>query len=457
MKILITIANDLYVRNYLETGAFSDIDDNNCFYLANGSIKQKDILESRDNFIGYYTVDPKVLKWHMELLNILMWRYRKLSKTFYFRFLMLYWPKTANWSLINKPKNILREGLRYVRALKYPILGSGIISGFIIPFIKRKLEINRDIIHKIRRIAPDLIIFPTSAYDAVGIDLARLSNKLEFKSLFLIDNWDNLSSKSVLWARPDFLAVWGEQSREHAIRIHGMRPEQVYNIGTPRFEKYFSTRPEDYKHPYGFDYILFCGCSEPFDELTALRLLDEEIKSNRPLYPDLKVIYRPHPKRQQRICPDHFKETDYANVILDKQAAEYYDRQVAKAYQPKLDYYPSLLFHAKMVVAPLTTMVIEALVCGKPVLGIAYDDEIHFTSPHNILKYATHVQGIEKISGLQLCKDKQELGNILRNLISDPKDMPRSTIHSSLRYFLYHDSFLYADRLRNLVDRIVTY
>jgi len=455
MKILIIITADLYIRNYVKTGVFSSIDNGNCFYIAPDTIGSKNILEKEDGFIGYYALDPEINVRHVELLNILMWRYRKRSKTFLYRFLSLYWPYTAQWSRDKKFKNPLRKVYRTIRALKYPVLGSKLVAGVLVPLLKRRLGINRDIERLLDQINPDLVIIPSSAYDPIGMDVVRLSKRVDCKTLFLIDNWDNISSKSILWARPDYLAVWGEQSRKFAIDIHGMAPEAVFNIGTPRFDNYFRTTTEDYISPYDFDYILLCGCAEPFDEITALKIIDREISENRNVYNSLKVVYRPHPKRQKRLCPDLFEENDFENVILDKQSREYYYHKIDKTYQPDLGYYPTLLFNAKLVIAPLTTMIIESLVCGKNVIVITYDDGFHFTSPHNTYKYYVHFHGVESIKGLFLCNNKEEFGTSVRKVFLHPT-IEKSSIHSSLKYFLYHDALLYSERLKNFVDRMAS-
>ena len=168
----------------------------------------------------------------------------------------------------------------------------------------RRLGVNADLERVLREVRPDLVLLPCSAYDPIGNDLARLAPSLGFKTLFLVDNWDNLSSKSIFWAKPDFLGVWGEQSRDHAERIHDIGRERVFLLGTPRFESYYAvdkTSPGTKAYP--FPYILFCGSALAFDELSALRLLDDELSRRPDLYGGTKVVYRPHPAAPGAIVP----------------------------------------------------------------------------------------------------------------------------------------------------------
>ncbi|RJQ53514.1 MAG: hypothetical protein C4530_17900 [Desulfobacteraceae bacterium] len=455
MRILIIITSDLYVRNYIHSGAFNTLENEECWYIAYEKVQNRASFECKEHFAGYFTVDEAVVAKHVELLNVLMWKYRKRSSTFMWRFLILYWPMTAQWYRSNRRGNFFLRWLRSVRGLKYPILGSAPLSAIAIPYLVRQLTVNEDILRYLERIRPDLVIIPSSAYDPIGTDVARLKSRFSYKTLFLIDNWDNISSKSIMWALPDHLSVWGEQSKEHAVYIHGMSSDKVTCIGTPRFDSYFSNDPKHFAPPYDFDYILFCGCAEPFDELSALKILDFEISGNPALYGTTKIVYRPHPKKHQRICEDVFRPDFFENVILDRQAGEYHYRKTDNTYQPDLDYYPSLLFNARLVVAPLTTMIIEALICGTNVLAVVYNDGVHYTSPHNTLRYYEHFRGVERIKGLFFCRAKEDLGEKVRQLVADPIRFDRKEMLASLKYFLYHDELSYGERLKKIVRSMI--
>ena len=206
----------------------------------------------------------------------------------------------------------------------------------------------------------------------------------------------------------------------------------------------------------------------PFDEISALKLLDTEISNNKALYGNRKIVYRPHIGRNIRDCFDHFIEADYRNIILDPQVAYNYNKkmnflikgQTIKFHKvnridvPDLHYYPSLLKNAEFVVSGLTSMLIESLICGKKTLIIRYDDGIHYTSPHNCYKYFKHFGGIENIKGIYFCDEKHDLPNCLTSLMLDNKDYNIEDIRESLQYFIYHDDTPYPLRLMNIVNSI---
>lgn len=442
MRLLIVLGSDEYVRNYAQTDAFRALRRDHDVHVLLADRCKQDVLGS-----ARFAVDKALEKQHYELFNVLTWRHRRRSRTFRYRFSRFY-RTYPNDSLRNVWRNL--TGLR--SAARYVALGNRVVAPLAIPRMIENIPINPSLECAVAEIAPDLALMPCSAYDPIGNDLVRLGHAQGFRTLFLVDNWDNLSSKSIFWAVPDFLGVWGEQSREHATRIHDIPPDRVSLLGTPRFEGYYAQRTTPAASPYPFPYILFAGVALAFDELSALRRLDAELAAHSEVYGDLKIVYRPHPHRQPRLCPDEFREDDFRHVVLDRQVADAYYQKAAVF--PSLDYYPALLANARVVVCPLTTMLIEALVCGTPVLAITYDDGLHYTSPHNAYRYYLHFEGIERIRGLTLAGDPARLGAQLRALVRSPPAVSQAEIDASLRHFLYDDARRYADRLGEVVAKL---
>ena len=160
-----------------------------------------------------------------------------------------------------------------------------------------KTKPNSTLNNFVKKISPDIILVPSQAQCSMDNDLIKICNQLNIKSIFLIDNWDNLSDKSLMWNKPDLIGVWGEQSRQHAIKIQKFQEEKVINIGTPRFENYFKERNNYQKSFFDFDYILFLGTALEFDEIKILKIIDNFIIKNKSKIPKTKIIYRPHPWR----------------------------------------------------------------------------------------------------------------------------------------------------------------
>src|SRR3989304_1182537 len=243
-KILIVLSGDEYIRNYLTTDAFAEIEKSyECFYLASEKISHRSHLKNKSNFLGCYKFEKKLEEKHYRIFNVLMYKFRHKSSTFQFRIKRHYysiWELYKNSSL---RKKILLIPLLLYRTLRmkafFLVYGSPLTYPFFKKFYIEILPVNSAISDAIQKVNPSVVLFPSSAYDPAGTDIIKVCKKMHIPSLFLIDNWDNLSSKSIMWVKPDYLGVWGEQSVEHGVRIQGIEKDRIGILGTPRFDKYF--------------------------------------------------------------------------------------------------------------------------------------------------------------------------------------------------------------------------
>ncbi|WP_373533185.1 hypothetical protein [Vampirovibrio sp.] len=486
MKKLVVITSDLYVRNYIQSNALHLIQDEHCYFIASSQVSLKQELEALPNFLGFFEYGNDLHQKYMYLSNVLMLRHQNRSKTFKFRFRRRAWqvwdqlaeaevlksktyralprvlPKALRlgWARLNQIKKMKKNDKK---TLKMWVLGRPVLAELFVWNFQRNIKPNPMLKEMLEAIRPDLVIFPSTAIDAAGNDLIRLQRPLNYKTLFLIDNWDNLSSKSVFMRLPDYIGVWGTQGKEHAINIHGFSPNQICEMGTPRFEPYYKTvetylntgeRPSS---PYAFPYILYVGCCIPFDEMTSLKMLDQAlIQYNQNRAEPVYLVYRPHPWRIKRACPDRFEQADFRYVQLDEQLKEqYYTPQATGLFQPSLDYYPRLLMNALSVVGPLTTMLIEAAIFRKKILAFAYDDGVHMTSPSHALENYLHFEGITEIPHWYFAKELQQLQDTFLAFISnDQEQVDWEAQKGSLGYYLHHDDRAYAERLKDFVSQI---
>ena len=462
-KVLIAISSDIYVRNYLRTDALHNILQNHeCNIIGDGNLDLKDEVSDHPNFLSFYTIDERIERKHQLLFNLMMWRYRHRSPTFLYR-----WMRNSNWHLIERHRGFLRFLISLLRwmisatgnpkGLRIPVLGSKALF----PVVSRTVNFQLKISSSLQKIVADgtfdAIIFPSAAFDSASADLIILGAKNSIPTLCLIDNWDNLSSKTVFWRKPSHLGVWGEQAKTQAISIHGFAERQIHLIGTPRFDSYFKARTiPSIPSPYTFPYILFVGSAMPFDELRALRDI-ETILGSSPRFPKhMRVIYRPHPWQQKRNTKSNFVESRYARTILDTQIAEAYSSGVkpettVPGFQPDLNYYPSLLKNASLVVGPLTTMLLEASLCLRPVVALSYNDGHHANTTR---RYFSHFDGMEKVPGFSFCEERGALASQLELAMRTPA-IRATDSDPKTQFFLFQSNVSYPSRLASLVDKIL--
>jgi hypothetical protein len=495
IKKLMVIHSDLYVRNYIQSGILSTLIDENFYFIASQDLKLKADLEALPNFLGYYQYSKAETQRNQFFANVWLRRYKDRSSTFQFRchrldvklqekFSQATLSTTKTFQRIRRllnwlPSPSLADAAAFplARLLRLfslsssdrqtflsALFGSPVLAKLYTWFFEAFTRPNAQLEDHIRKIGPDVVMFPFQALDEPGLDLVRLQKKFPFKTLYMIENWDNLSSKTVFRYKPDYLTVWGQQSVEHAVSIHEFPVERIFKIGTPRFQAYYEALALADQggplppSPYPFKYILFAGYSWAFDEITALHMLDEVLDRLQGQTPEpLKIVYRPHPWRFKRSCPDMFYPEDFKHVVLDEQLKDiYYNPVRGSYYQPDLAYYPRLLLNAEMAVGGLTSLMIELAICRKKLLVLGYDDGIHLTNPANAMKHNKHYEHIETVPGLEFVWDSQKLAPAFEAMLrSDRSLMNWDEQREKVRYYHYDDELTYPERLRQVLRKVV--
>lgn len=454
-KVLIVISGDTFFRNYMTSNALSKLKkDYECAYLFSNFLKDKVLQHSILKSL-FYTYSKKQRELSQEILNLLMRRNKKKSKSFAFRILRIdnyTFPRSGT-----VPERIIKWfvkiGFVLLRKIKYLFLTSNFIFPYYFKKLIKKLKTSKSLLSAIEDVKPSLIIFPSSAYEPETNDLVRICKLKKIRLLFLIDNWDNFSSKSILWNLPDHAGVWGQQSCIHGIQIQGFKPSQITAIGTPRFDSYFQLRNRKLQRVFKFKYILFVGTALAFDEVGALIELNKILEGNPGQFKGVKIVYRPHPWRQSQ---DSILGLELKNVVIDPQVIDYYSKNLPSSkFQPELDYYPSLLKNAECVVGGLTSMIIESLIFRKCFLALVYNDKKNLTSQHNVLTNYEHLTGIEKIKAITFCQNLFNLENDFLDLWNARFSMDFKKIDDQRRYYLYDDARTYSERLADICHELL--
>ena len=299
----------------------------------------------------------------------------------------------------------------------------------------------------------EVIVCPVSVHDNDAFDLLSITEELNIKTLFIADNWDNVSSKTVYWKKPSYIAVWGEQSKEHAIRIQNFKSDQVFVLGSARHSTFFKYRLQKLETPFPFPYILFCGTALFFDEEKYLKFIDHILDANHKLFGDTKIVYRPHPDRQHR------KITSYqvlpSRVILDPRTLR------SQKITPNLEnvqisdpYDIALLTNSRVVVGGFTSMIIEASILFKHFLAIAIEEKGSFSSPHLVLKNYEHLQGLHGLRTLQIARTFRDLEEKLICLVRDTPQIEREIADNERNFFLFDNAEGFSARLVKCLENL---
>ena len=485
--MLICLTNPIHIRNFISSGAFKNVLQFNQVQL----LLPRELESYSDELVGFQSIqyferDPKSSAAFDAAFQIVGWRYRKKSPSFKYRERRHFPPiylrlikkirQNISWGVELPVQNelhnyestnlhIREQSLKsYItprlkvlwERVRIKFMGNPLVFSFYTIKKIRQIKGNVDLSRHLNGIKPNLIIHVTSGHEATSIEIAKFSGDTLIPSLFLVDNWDNLSSKTILWEKPTYIATWGQQSTNHAVEIQEFAKHQVFNLGSPRFQNYFDLRNSKLLDQFNFPYVLFVGTAIPMNELYVLSILDKEISNNQEIYGDLKIIYRPHPWRHGK---DKIDEKSYARIVIDPQVRGNYlglePDSLTETFLPNLDYYPSILANSKFVIGGLTSMLLEASILRKSFVAIAYPEPFNILSPKKIFKGYTHFKEINSLPNLEMIKRKSSIVKVFRSTFIKSPPLVTEKLDSALEFFIYSDEYSYSERLSILVSNIL--
>lgn len=262
--------------------------------------------------------------------------------------------------------------------------------------------------------SPDIIVcFSGGFYSGVENFLGRYarSNKVPF--ILIIDNWDNLSSKSVIWNKPTLMGVWGPEMATDAIELQGMDSSKVIEIGSSRLDLESPSEAPRWL-AQSKPYVLFAGTGiQHLDELQAL--IETRLALNNLGCRELPIIYRPHPWNlrgdfRQKLS----KILSTPGIILDQDIAEngpdsFYNRE-------SLYHLENLVRNCSFLVAGHSTVIVEALYYGKKVLALTGSTHFLFNTTDSWIIYR-HMSRLRGNPGITECNRISEICKALKVLL----------------------------------------
>lgn len=217
-------------------------------------------------------------------------------------------------------------------------------------------------------------------------------------------NWDNLSSKNIVYVEPHYFGVWGEQSKMHLEAMQGVSNVKIRVIGSPRFSNHFELRNkkriEIDRQISNQKKIVFASAGSDFE--TDLVILKKLISLPRNQY---KLYYKAHPFARSRLNVNEysflFGESDNLIEVIDDDYNNFLD----------------LLSEANTLVAQLSTLCLESLILKTPVVMPLFSaKKQHYIGYDKAYHYLTHFNGMQAINEVfpvynlsDLCKVIQEV------------------------------------------------
>lgn len=272
---------------------------------------------------------------------------------------------------IERYKKILGKKLFY---FYYFVLRFEIFFNIFKFFKKKEISSNEILDDIIKKKNLNLIIHPTVLEGLFVYDLIEIGKKRKIPTFFLMNSWDNPSTKALIDGTPDKLFVWGEQTKKHAKDLLDIPDEKIVVAGAAQMQLFKNNISSEYKNLINLDnkYRLICyaGSSRGLDEIGQLHLLNQYITRKKL---NIKILYKPHPwKNFANPNEKNFFDFKFENVIMDIFSRKNYLARLNNdnAMDLNLISYENtnhILKSIDALVTPMSTIMLEATMHGIPV------------------------------------------------------------------------------------------
>ena len=374
MTILVVIDHDIMVRHFLHSHVFDELAREHRLVFVfpeEGYKRVKSAIADRDVSGG------RVRRLTVFVDRLRVWQQLILAD-------LLRWRRGGHFAAMRR---LHRQAVGRRVAWLYSILAlPGVFQGYrrwarhrlaALPYVDLERLLDEE--------DPDLIIHPSVLAGVYINDLVLTSKERRIPLVVIMNSWDNPSTKRAMSGQPDWLLVWGEQTRAHAMTYMDMPADTVVCFGAAQFDVFRQvprlSREEFCRRHQIADassrILLYAGSSKGTDEFSHLRMLDDAIESGE--LGNAVVVYRPHPWGDGGKGGGRILEHPWRHVRVEHTMREYLERVTAggSAGITTPDYRNThdLLASVDALVSPLSTIIIEGALHGKPVMCFLPDEE----------------------------------------------------------------------------------
>ncbi len=457
-KTVFIIVSSQYYFKYITNKSFKLLEKKyKVYYLFN---KKKIIgknLKIRNKI--FYSLNENLSIWITYFLHFLRFSNHKKCKTFKAT-TEWYFPNYDGLKQIFKQENrvellLLSYFKSSLKKLILSILSIRVLSNLVTSVFYKKIQVGGNLNKIFLKLKPDLIIYPTHGMEPELLIIQKLSEFHKSKTFHIIDNWDNLTTSTYYEFKPDYIGVWGKQTKIHAMRFHNFKKEKIFLLGNCRLDKYFELNKKKLRRSKR-NYILFISCKIRVDEFYYLEILNDILKNNKKIFKNTKILYRPHP--QDRNLEIIKKLNRLENVRIDKTV--FADKKIPYFKNDinllKKNYLP-LLFNAKFIVGCISSVIIEGLILNKSYLVIAFKKKIDdFYNPKWWSKNFVHWDGFEKVNNVKLSYNKSQYEKMFIELFKNQnKNNDYLKTKNQLKYFYHKNKLSYDKNIKKIIKKIL--
>jgi hypothetical protein len=318
---------------------------------------------------------------------------------------------------------------RYARYLAWKLFGLVACTWQIRLIEAFERSFKRSTIQDLGRL-PDVLV-NGEPFDNRDIELQRTMKRLGVPTIAIIPSWDNPSTKGCILTDADRILVWGPYQMREILNYYPHIPKKSIIVsGIPQFDSYSSdtnsriSRDSFFNElniPLSKRVILHATSSErlfPSEPAIVATVVTAILSGQLP--PNLHVLIRCHPAdRADRY--QHFLSSGCVSIFPSSR-----DKSIdlSEWIPPveEVDLLCACLKHTEVCINAASTMTLDALACGRPVINIGFDGEDlgYFKSTARYYDYS-HLAQIAKSGAVPIVRSAEQLLAEISNALGSPE------------------------------------
>ncbi|MCW8914484.1 MAG: hypothetical protein OQK24_01375 [Magnetovibrio sp.] len=452
MKLFVFIESDICIRHFVLTGALKELTQNHDVTF---------IFPPED--WNRITLDPTNLPLNAPFRRLTLSRQR-----------IWLWKRLFQaQQLMLRPGRDYGERRRYVRHLlgwkasvQLTVYGLPGIFQIFKRNIFSRLKKNpcTELTTLLKEERPDLVIHP-STFDGYFInDVIAESAQQDIPSVLIMNSWDNPSIKQTVAGIPDKCVVWGEQTAAHCKRYMNIPDENLIKAGAAQFDIFRqppSLDREAFCAEHSIDpnhkILMYAGSSKKVDEYSHLSVLNEACEQG--ILKNTSILYRPHPWGECGKDGERMQSANWKHVEIERSMAPYVERVAKGDCRIFLDAPYSrthdVLTHIDAVISPLSTIILEAALHGKPPLCFMPLDQEQQGSIFEIFSGMVHFEEIFRSDTFPVATSQKELIEKSVELLASTEDLDYlKVLERDISYFVSPPSKPYSEVIDSVLRKI---
>ena len=299
---------------------------------------------------------------------------------------------------------------------------------------EQKYLLSREVEALLKKISPSLVVstYPVNLLEARTLFAAK---RLGIATLIHLLSWDNITSKGRFPVTADYYIAWGEIMLEELMAHYEPGEENIHVCGVPHFDHHLKVKKAPSYRKILQELQLNPEAPYLFVAMSAPRFAPREIDivewlagmtENGFFGADMQLIVRPHPQNVEGSMADtswlgRLYRLKSGRIAIDYPMLVKSDLRWSMK-NADMDRLSNLLVGCAMCINSGSTVSIDALTVGKPVILTSFDGAStlpYWHSARRLVDYP-HLKKFVGLGGAQVVRSYETLRKSIQDYLADP-------------------------------------